>query len=477
LIRRKVPERQLFYVGEELVRPSRTNFYVRLNKAVGHWGTLCEPLNACFSSEKNGCPVDPVVYFKILLVGYLENIVFDTDLAERVADSLAIREFAGYGPTEQTPDHSSISRVRKAFAQANALEPVMEKVVGMCVKAGLVSGEVVAADSVLLPANASLSGLTSVKTGISVREHLKRQREAGQKRSVSNKEFQSPADPDARIATKKGSPVAMYHKATHVTDSKSQIVLSACVTPADLGERKAAKLPLEQAKKRLEANDLKLGTVVADAGYDDAKFHTFVEWLGATPLTNFQITKTPKTEGFSKAHFTYDKENDRYLCPQGKILSRTRQEGGRILYAAQERDCLNCPFRQQCLKNKKRRRLIKRGVHEEARDRNIALCHTEEGRKKLKMRKTVVEPPFAHMKRHGGLALVSCWTTARVQAKATVAAIGWNLIKLVAKDGPLRPKGRRNLRNSPDSGPFRPQTLSTRRFKRIRLPMTPATPF
>jgi hypothetical protein len=55
---------------------------------------------------------DPVVYLKMFLVGFLENVIYDTDLAERCADSLAIREFLGYGLSQEPPDHSSISHNR-----------------------------------------------------------------------------------------------------------------------------------------------------------------------------------------------------------------------------------------------------------------------------------------------------------------------------------------------------------------------------
>lgn len=433
MIRRKAPDRRLFYGSDELYRPARTNFYVRLNLAVGHWGEFCKPLESCFSDEKNGRPVDPVVYFKIFLIGYLENIIFDTDLAERIADSLAIREFLGYSPVERLPDHSSISRVRKDFAKNDCLDTMLDSMVARCIGAGLVEGANVATDSVLLAANASLSSMTCVKTGMTVREHLNQCRESGQKPKVSNAEFAPTGDKGARIATKAGTPVGMYYKATHVTDSKAQIILAASVSTADIGECEAARPALRKAQVRLKTSSLALGTVIADAGYDDCKFHAFVEDLGATPLTNYQDPNSPKNPGYTKADFSYDSQNDLYVCPMGKALLPVRPEGERFVYAAQERDCLNCPVHRLCLEDKKRRRLIKRPLEEGARERNIARCHTDEGREKLKLRKTVVEPPFGHMKRYGGMALISCWTAERASVKVKVAAIAWNLMKLAKK--------------------------------------------
>ena len=106
MIQTKIPDTRLFYGAEELYRPSRTNYYARLNAVIcssyGSWRSFCSPLRSRFCAAQNGRPVDPTVYFKAYVIGYLENIVYDTDLAERIGDSLAIREFLGYGPTERT---------------------------------------------------------------------------------------------------------------------------------------------------------------------------------------------------------------------------------------------------------------------------------------------------------------------------------------------------------------------------------------
>jgi transposase len=437
LIRRKSPELRLFYTDDELRRGSRTSVrYQRLNAVVGNWGELCKPLESCFSAKRDGRPVDPVVYFKIFVVGYVENIVCDVDLAERLCDSLAVREFVGYGPGETTPDHSSISRVREAFGERGLLDKILGEVVARCAGAGLVEGESVAVDSVLLRANCATSSLRCQTTGKTLREHMNEQREANIKPTASNKRFRSKSDPDARLTAKPGAPMGMYHKATHVTDGKSQVVLSVGVSLADVGECEAAKTPIERAKQILDASGLGLGLVVGDAGYDDAEFHAWLEDLPATPLTNYQHASSPKPKGLAKQDFTYDAAADRYVCPQGKILSRSALEGPRVVYAAQEKDCLNCPLRGHCLKPRKRRRLLKTPLKHIARHRNIARCHTDEGRKALKKRKTIVEPPFAHMKRCGGLHKLNCRTSRRVNTKVGVAAIVWNLLKLAKNLSP-----------------------------------------
>jgi len=259
LVRRQSAEEPLFYTSEEIAKPASGNFYMRLNDAIGDWQGLAKPFTEAFS-QRMGRPTDPVVYLKIFLVSYLENIAYDTDLAERVSDSIAIRRFLGYSLSESPPDHSSISRNRGLIAEHCRIEDVLTKVVEKCHKEGLVDGDLGGVDSSLIPANASLSSLKSVKTGKKVAEHLREVEEKNkvaeepvkqEKPVVSNNEFRSGTDPDARIAKKPGQPRDMYYKATHVTDGKSGIIIAAGANHADDGEVEAAEGILLEAKENL----------------------------------------------------------------------------------------------------------------------------------------------------------------------------------------------------------------------------------
>lgn len=434
MIREQKSEQPLFYSTQEIAQPAAGNFYRRLAAVVGDWRELAAPFAAAFCADF-GRPTDPVVYLKIFLVGYLENIVYDTDLAERIADSLAIREFLGYSLSEETPAHDAISRNRARIGERCWIEDVLGPVVTLCQEAGLVSGQEAALDSSLIPANASLSSLRSVKTGKGVREHLRevrqRNRQAQEKveLQVSNEEFRSSTDPDARLAKKKGTPRDMCYRATQVTDAKAGIILAADCARADQGEVQAAVPVVAQAQGRLEATGASLGTLVADAGYDDCDFHAFVEELGATPLTNYQADGR-KPEGFRKADFSYHPGSDCYLCPEGKRASYAGSSSGKRQYRTRVADCRDCLHRTQCIGGGKRRTVI-RQAHEESRERNIARCHTEAGREALRRRGHIVEPAFGHMKTYGGLGLMNCRGLAKARVKVVMAAVAWNLRKLV----------------------------------------------
>ncbi|MCL2116276.1 MAG: transposase, partial [Methanobrevibacter sp.] len=61
--------------------------------------------------------IDPVVFFKICLIGYLNNINSDRKLIEYCGDSLAIRLFLKYDIDEALPWHSTISRTRQLYGE------------------------------------------------------------------------------------------------------------------------------------------------------------------------------------------------------------------------------------------------------------------------------------------------------------------------------------------------------------------------
>ena len=61
--------------------------------------------------------IDPVVFLKFCLVGYLNNIISDRKLVNYCSDSLAIRLFLGYDLDEKLPSHSTISRTRKLYEE------------------------------------------------------------------------------------------------------------------------------------------------------------------------------------------------------------------------------------------------------------------------------------------------------------------------------------------------------------------------
>ncbi|MBF9239808.1 transposase [Hymenobacter sp. BT683] len=129
------------------------NLYRRLAELV-NWDFLYAETQALYS--RTGQPsLDPVVFFKLVLVGRLENLVSDRRLVAHCALRLDILWFLGYEVDEELPWHSTVSRTRQLFLAA-VFERLFDHVFAQCVARGLVAGDRQAVDSAPVKANASL---------------------------------------------------------------------------------------------------------------------------------------------------------------------------------------------------------------------------------------------------------------------------------------------------------------------------------
>ena len=129
---------QLFYqiVIEKLVPAD--NYYRVLNSSLD-LGYLYRDTKRFYGTEGQQS-IDPIVFYKILLVGYLNNINSDRALLRYCADSLSIRLFLGYDLEEQLPYHSTISRTRQLYGEDVFLK-LFQQVLKLCIDKGMVRGK------------------------------------------------------------------------------------------------------------------------------------------------------------------------------------------------------------------------------------------------------------------------------------------------------------------------------------------------
>jgi len=220
---RQKRERQedLWVVSSEIVGTPAHAFYDRLNEILDQHHFDCNVEHLCrryYKGPKGRPSIAPGVYFRSLLLGYFEGIDSERGIAWRLADSLSMRRFIAYALTEETPDHSSISRTRRLFA-VETHRAVFQWVLKILAEEGLVEGKTVSIDATTLEANAALRSLVRRDNGQKYDEYLKDLAKAAgiesptreqlarldrkRKKKGSNKEWKNPYDPDARIAKMK----------------------------------------------------------------------------------------------------------------------------------------------------------------------------------------------------------------------------------------------------------------------------------
>ncbi len=132
------------------------NFYRKLNTTLDL--RFLYKATAPYYGYEGQESIDPVVFFKICLVGYLNNLNSDRKLIDYCSNCLDIRLFIRYDIDEPLPWHSTISRTRQLYGEEVFLQ-LFRKVLKMCIDKGMVRGKRQALDSALIKANASLDSL------------------------------------------------------------------------------------------------------------------------------------------------------------------------------------------------------------------------------------------------------------------------------------------------------------------------------
>ncbi len=114
--------------------------------------------------------LDPEVFFKAELIGFLEGIDSDRKLVRIISDRLSLRRFLKYDIDEEFVWHSTISRTRQLMPE-DIYEEIFRAVLEKCVCAGLVDGENIAVDTALIKANASMESMERKRPELTVEEY------------------------------------------------------------------------------------------------------------------------------------------------------------------------------------------------------------------------------------------------------------------------------------------------------------------
>jgi transposase len=140
---------------------SSSRRYIKVNQVLHDHGFDRKVEHLCqrFYNPIKGRPsLAPGVYFRLLLVGFCEGIDSERGIDWRVADSLSLREFLGFSVTEQTPDHSTISRTRRLYT-LEAYKAVPARACGCWPPKGFLEALTVAIDATTLEANAAMRSI------------------------------------------------------------------------------------------------------------------------------------------------------------------------------------------------------------------------------------------------------------------------------------------------------------------------------
>ena len=240
----------------------------------------------------------------------------------------------------------------------------------------------------------------------------------------------SPTDPDAALMQyKRGASRLGYHAHYVVDGGKARVILNVLVTPADVMENQPMLDLLWRTIFRWRA---RVRRVTGDATYGTRENIAAIEKSVVRAYTALP-EQGKRTSLFTIEDFLYDADRDLYTCPQGEVLRRQGfdRRGGYVRYAVRTDACEGCPLKSKCT-NSPKGRWVSRSIEEEYIERVRAYRETEAYRKALRKRAVWVEPLFGEAKEWHGLRRFRLRRLEKVNTEALMIASGQNVKRLMA---------------------------------------------
>ncbi len=465
---------QLFYSTSLDALVPQDNFYRRVNAGLNlHF---IYKATAKYYGAEGQESIDPVVFFKILLIGYLNNINSDRALLRYCADSLSIRLFLGYDLDEELPWHSTISRTRQLYGEEVFLS-LFQEVLRLCVHKGMVRGKRQCVDSAFVKANASMDSLidkeviqdssafvnelnenseyqvTTERKKLVDRHHAwkaeaykdmphnkteDRVDEDGnpiRPKFLSNHTHYSPTDPDAKISVKPGKARQLNYAGQLAVDDAHHVITGACASTAGSKDSAILQEIVDQTIENLNNNDISLEELVADGGYSSGEALQYLSDKNINAwIPNFGQYKA------ERAGFIYNKEANQYECIKeggNKAIllfkgAKTDSKGySKHIYRSSETACKDCRLREECCGAVTKFKKIDDSVHKPLYDQMHQKLTANKAyhRRLVKRRSATVEPVLGTLINHHNMKRINSRGMAQANKHVLMAALSYNLKK------------------------------------------------
>lgn len=467
---RKAFEEKLFTNFQLSDRVPTDNFYRRLNETLDL--RFLYQTTAPYYGTEGQESIDPSIFFKLILIGYLENLGSDRRIINTVSMRLDMLFFIGYNIDEPLPWHSTLSRTRQLYGD-HVFKELFKKVLKMCIDKGMVSGRRQAVDSALIKANASMDSISEkeIMTDADqfadeltsneedkpqkvnaykkkkVEEHHRWKQKAyqGQPTSrvkqnpdtpedkrpkfLSNHTHYSTTDADARIAVKPGKPRQFNYLAQTSVDTEHHVITHIAAYHADKKDSQCLPGVVKGIQENLAPEGIVVEQILADTGYSSGQALKTLEEHNITGyIPNFGQYKHER-EGF-----TYHKEGDYYSCPKNKKLEfkKVKDNNGYAIkeYRTTRKDCARCPLRSTCI-GKSFEKSIRDTIDKPYYDKMHERLKTSYAKKMKKLRQSTVEPVLGTLINFLAMKRVNTRGIKLANKCMLMAAIAYNLKKML----------------------------------------------
>jgi len=226
----------------------------------------------------------------------------------------------------------------------------------------------------------------------------------------------------------------MAYNSQICVDDKFKFIVATDVTSQGTDKQELHKMAL-QTKEVISDPDL---VILADKGYYSAAeikkcVDDGIKTLVPAIRTGQELVNKGK---FTKDKFIYDKDQDAYICPNNKLISRTKsinKSYARIMhmYRSSQSDCNACPIKDKCLGEKTKQKQTQRWEHQELLDTYNKNMKIPEAKALYKKRGSIVEHPFGTIKRNLGWDHFLVRSKKKVQGENALIMFTYNFKRLL----------------------------------------------
>lgn len=396
--------------------------------------TFIRSLTEPYYCKDNGRPsIDPEVFFRMLLVGYLYGIQSDRRLCEDIHYNLAYRWFCHLSLADKVPDHSSVTRIRDRLGLA-VFKQFFHAILNQCKDKGLIKGQCVISDSLLVAANASLNSLVAKDPVQAAHEQqdFRRGLEAPKPRRVTNQTHISQTDPDATLAQKAGSPRHLKYKAHVAIDTSRRIILDTKMTTGACHESQVYVAQLQEIKRE---QHLPIEETIADRAYGSGDI---LQQLQNQQITPYIPLFSGRSGGFmvnETMGFSFESGSNRYRCPAGYYLVPYPTPSRNVMvYHSQVKDCKTCSLITTCRAKVKANtviRVIHRNIHQALFESTAKRMETPLFRAKLAERLWKIEGILQEAKANHCLGRAKYRGLSKMQIQAYLSASAQNIKRII----------------------------------------------
>ncbi|MCF0075019.1 IS1182 family transposase [Dyadobacter sp. CY261] len=447
---KKIQQERLFINFQLSEYVPADNFYRQLSQILDL--RFLYKSTAYYYGSEGQKSIDPVVFMKLMLVGYLENLTSDRRIIRTSRMRMDILFFLGYDLDEEFPWHSTLSRTRKLYGE-DQFVALFKQVLKLCIDHGLISGKRQAVDSALIRANASINKMVekqvmadasiysqelsdNIDEEIAGQEKLIRKDNRGstKRAPASNESHYSPSDPDARITMKPGKPMGLYYRSQVSVDTASHLITYIGAFPGNAADNVSLAKILERIVGNMQEHNIQVKEILADTGYSSGEaMRSLADHNIEGYIPNIASYKKDRLE----EGFIYDLENDRYTCKNGvhatfrcyEKLSKNKKLQRKI-YRTSPEDCMNCPIKSMCVNYMGTRR-IKHSLDKPLYDQMHKRMNSDKAKLFKKLRSSTVEPVIGSLINYTGMGRINTKGIKQANKCMIMAAIAYNLKKLL----------------------------------------------